>query len=120
MLITKSGIIEEIKMKITSKAGKHANKSVFFKDILHQSLPNGRRTLQNTGGGNAQGQQGLPKRAILRWGGNFKGFKEKKRVTFSYLPSYKEDEDNAAQKRKIAKDLPIEPGTVTAEDNHNT
>lgn len=35
MLIRKSGIIEEIKKKILSKPGKHAQKSVFFKNINH-------------------------------------------------------------------------------------
>lgn len=46
-------------------------------------------------------------------GGNI--LKEKKRVTFSYIPAYKdEDDDNYNQrrssKRKIAKDLPTVPG----------
>lgn len=53
------------------------------------------------------------------WGGGFKGFKgEKKRVTFAYLPNYKEDEDEAAHiKRKLAKDLPMEANSPNPEEN---
>ncbi len=64
------------------------------------------------------GNQGSPpKRAILMWGG-LKQIKEKKKVTFAYLPAYKDDEDNNRFK-KVAKDVPDNSIVVSTTINEN-
>ena len=116
----KACIIDELRLKIQSKEGKHKATSVFFRDSTKQEeFTRARRGLgpqQPTGP-----QRQVIKRAILMWtGGNHQ--KEKKKVTFAYIPAYKDDEDEGYRGRKrssrLAKDLPtvVPTGGSTADD----
>lgn len=113
----KSCIIEELKLKILSKEGKHKDKSVLFRDKTLDKAGGDLRGRRNAAN-NRQRQQ--VKRAILMWtGGN--ALKEKKKVTFGYIPAYKdEDDDNYGRyssRRKLAKDLPTVGIKIQEEDN---
>ena len=54
------------------------------------------------------------------WGG-LKLDKEKKRVTFAYVPAYKDDEDGNHRKlkKRIAKDLPMSQITLKETGDNN-
>lgn len=97
-----SCVIQELKLKLISKAGKYCKRSVFFKGTTATNVTKGAFIVQ-TG-----------KRAVLQWGEEqvstigHKNISTKndKHVTFAYVPLNKlGDDDN---KKKLIKDMPMD------------